>query len=149
MPEAPPPAAGMAAGTVPKLELDDLHISYLDRAQKPVKAVEGVSLTIANKPLVGELGVFLGPSGCGKSTILKAISGLLEPDSGKILLDGQPVSGTGRDRGMVFQSYTSFGWLTVRENIEYGLKLQGVERKARKERALQILEQVDLKDFAD
>jgi NitT/TauT family transport system ATP-binding protein len=151
MPDAPPPAApaGIAAGTVPKLELEDLHISYVDRERKAVKAVEGVSLSIANKPVIGELGVFLGPSGCGKSTILKAISGLIEPDSGKILLDGQPVSGTGRDRGMVFQSYTSFGWLTVRENIEYGLKLQGVERKARKERALQILEQVDLKDFAD
>jgi NitT/TauT family transport system ATP-binding protein len=144
-----PAKAEIVAGQVPKLELEDLHISYVDRSDKPVKAVEGISLTIANKPLIGELGVFLGPSGCGKSTILKAIAGLLEPDSGKIRIDGQPVSGTGRDRGMVFQSYTSFGWLTVRENVEYGLKLQGVGGAQRRTQAMQILEQVGLKEFAD
>jgi NitT/TauT family transport system ATP-binding protein len=147
-PAAAPPAS-MGVGSVPKLELDDLHISYTDHSGKMVKAVEGISLTIANKPLIGELGVFLGPSGCGKSTILKAIAGLHPQDSGRILIDGQPVSGTGRDRGMVFQSYTSFGWLTVRENVEYGLKLQGVAGKPRREQALQILQQVGLNEFAD
>ncbi len=156
MPEAAPaaaapaaaPAPAMATGGVPKLEIDDLHVSYVDRAGKAVKAVEGVSLTIANKPQVGELGVFLGPSGCGKSTILKALAGLLEPDSGRILIDGQPISGTGRDRGMVFQSYTSFGWLTVQENVEYGLKLQGIPAGERRAQAEKILEQVGLKEFA-
>jgi NitT/TauT family transport system ATP-binding protein len=148
-PVPPTAAAGMTAGQVPKLELEDLHISYVDRSGKPVKAVEGVSLTIANKPLIGELGVFLGPSGCGKSTILKAIAGLHEQDSGRILLDGKPVSGTGRDRGMVFQSYTSFGWLTVRENVEYGLKLQGAPAEQRRRQAIEILDQVGLREFAD
>ena len=70
-----------------------------------------------------------------KSTILKAVAGLLPPTKGKVLLDGRPVGEPGRDRGMVFQTYTSFGWLTVQENVEYGLKLQGVAPKQRGERA--------------
>lgn len=141
-------AGAVGPGSVPKLEIKDLYISYLDRTGKAVQAVEGVDLTVANKPGVGELAVLLGPSGCGKSTILKAVCGLLAPDTGTILIDGQPVSGTGRDRGMVFQSYTSFGWLTVLGNVEYGLKLQGVPPAERKRRALEIIEQVGLKDFA-
>src|SRR5512133_1926817 len=140
---------GMVAGSVPKLDIRDLYISYVDRKGKVVHAVDGVDMNLANKPGIGELVVLLGPSGCGKSTILKAVAGLLVPDSGTILIDGQPVSGTGQDRGMVFQSYTSFAWLTVRENVEYGLKLSGVEKKERRERAMKILEQVGLKDFAD
>ena len=149
---APAPAAapgGLGSGTVPKLELKNLFISYTDRAGKVVSAVEDVSLTLTNKPGVGELLVFLGPSGCGKSTILKAISGLLTPVSGEVLVDGLPVSGTGRDRGMVFQSYTSFAWRTVRQNVEYGLELQGVPAAERKKQALEIIEQVGLKDFAE
>jgi ABC-type nitrate/sulfonate/bicarbonate transport system ATPase subunit len=136
-------------GAVPKLDIRDLSISYVDRSGKTVRAVESVELSVANKPVIGELAVLLGPSGCGKSTILKAICGLLEPDSGTILIDGQPVSGTGRDRGMVFQSYTSFAWRTVRKNVEYGLELQGVPREARAKQALEIVDQVGLKDFAD
>jgi NitT/TauT family transport system ATP-binding protein len=153
MSDAPanPPAAQGALGsaTVPKLELNNLYISYTDRQGKTVQAVEDVNLSIANKPGIGELAVFLGPSGCGKSTILKAICGLMQPDSGQILIDGVPVKETGRDRGMVFQTYTSFGWRTVRKNVEYGLELQGVPAKQRKEQALAIIEQVGLKDFAE
>ena len=151
---APPapahPQGQLAAGTeVPKLELKDLYISYTDRKGRTVQAVEDVNLTVANKPQVGELAVFLGPSGCGKSTILKAVAGLLTPDSGQVFLDGQPVSGTGRDRGMVFQSYTSFAWRTVRQNVEYGLELQGIDAAERKKQSLALIEQVGLKDFAD
>ena len=134
---------------VPKLELKDLFISYTDRQGQTVQAVQDISLSVANKPGVGELAVFLGPSGCGKSTILKAVAGLLQPDSGQILLDGQPVQGTGADRGMVFQSYTSFAWRSVRRNVEYGLELKGVDKAARHEQAAAIVEQVGLKDFAD
>src|SRR6476661_7338238 len=83
---------GLATGSPPKLEIRDLYISYTDRKGKTVQAVEGASLTVANKPGVGELAVFLGPSGCGKSTILKAIAGLLNPDSGDIILDGQNIA---------------------------------------------------------
>ncbi len=149
---APAPKASPALGTgatVPKLELQNLYMSYTDRQGKTVQAVEDVNLSIANKPGVGELAVFLGPSGCGKSTILKAICGLMPPDSGKVLIDGQEIHGTGRDRGMVFQQYTSFAWRTVRQNVEYGLELQGIPAKQRKEQALAIINQVGLKDFAE
>ena len=143
------PLPALAASSVPKLELNNLYISYTDRDGKTVQAVEDVNLSIANKPGIGELAVFLGPSGCGKSTILKAICGLMQPDSGQILLDGVPITQTGRDRGMVFQTYTSFAWRTVRKNVEYGLELQGIPAKQRKEQALAIIDQVGLKDFAE
>ncbi len=148
-PEAAAPVLQLAAPLPPKLELKNLYMSYTDRRGRTVQAVEDVSLTVTNKPGVGELAVFLGPSGCGKSTVLKAVAGLMTPDSGEVLVDGAPVSGTGRDRGMVFQSYTSFGWRTVRKNVEYGLELQGVPAQTRKEQALAIIEQVGLKDFAE
>ncbi|MFL5321967.1 MAG: ABC transporter ATP-binding protein [Myxococcaceae bacterium] len=148
---APVAPAAVGAGTTPKLELKDLYISYVDRRGQVVQAVNNVSLSVANKPGIGELAVFLGPSGCGKSTILKAIAGLLNPDSGQILVDGTNIAGTGTtgDRGMVFQSYTSFGWRTVRQNVEYGLELKGVPAAERKKRALDIIGQVGLKDFAE
>lgn len=142
---------GLSSGTPPKLELKDLYMSYVDRKGQVVQAVQNVNLTIANKPGVGELAVFLGPSGCGKSTLLKSITGLMVPDSGDVLIDGQSIvgKGTGGDRGMVFQTYTSFGWLTVKRNVEYGLKLKGVPKAERDQRALKIIEQVGLKDFAN
>jgi NitT/TauT family transport system ATP-binding protein len=146
---APVAAPASSPATPPKLELKDLFISYTDRQGRTVQAVEDVNLTVANKPGIGELAVFLGPSGCGKSTILKAVCGLLTPDSGQVLVDGKKVEGTGRDRGMVFQSYTSFAWRTVRQNVEYGLELQGIDKAERKKLALAIIEQVGLKDFAD
>jgi len=146
---ADPAQQVIAPGDLLKLDIQDLHVSYTDTRGVSVKAVEGATMSVRNKPGVGELAVFLGPSGCGKSTILKSIAGLLQPDSGKILIDGVAPVGTGRDRGMVFQSYTSFAWLTVRKNVEYGLKLQGVPAKERKEKALAILQHVGLADFAD
>lgn len=148
-PAAPAPQAQLGASTPPKLELKNLFISYTDRKGRTVQAVQDVNLTVANKPGIGELAVFLGPSGCGKSTILKAVAGLLVPDSGDVLVDGKQVEGTGRDRGMVFQSYTSFAWRTVRQNVEYGLELQGVASEERKKASLAIINQVGLKDFAD
>ena len=93
--------------------------------------------------------MFLGPSGCGKSTLLKSIAGLLQPTHGEIRVDGEPVRGVGRDRGMVFQAYTSFAWRTVRENVEYGLELRGVPKAERRAEADRYIEAVGLKDFAD
>ncbi len=90
-----------------------------------------------------------GTSDCGKSTILKSVAGLITPTKGTVFLDGKPVEEPGRDRGMVFQAYTSFGWLTVRENVEYGLRLQGVERKERSSLAQKYLEEVGLAEFHD
>ncbi len=133
---------------VPKLSLRDLQVVYRSRDGHDVEAVAGIDFDIADKPGVGEIVVFLGPSGCGKSTILKAVAGLLPPTRGDILLDGVKVQGVGRDRGMVFQAYTSFGWLTVSENVEYGLKLAGVARAERRAEAERLLQAVGLKEFA-
>jgi ABC-type nitrate/sulfonate/bicarbonate transport system ATPase subunit len=133
---------------VPKLQIRDLHVTYRSRTGDDVEAVRGVALDIANKPDVGEIVVFLGPSGCGKSTLLKAVAGLLPPSRGEVLVDGVKVDGVGRDRGMVFQAYTSFGWLTVQENVEYGLRLQGIPRAERAAQAARYLEAVGLSDAA-
>ena len=133
----------------PRLRISDLGVTYIARNGLQTEAVREVTLDIDDKPGVGEIVVFLGPSGCGKSTILKAVAGLLAPTRGEILLDGKPVDGVGRDRGMVFQAYTSFAWLTVRENVEYGLRLQGVPKSERHERSKKYLEAVGLDEFAD
>lgn len=133
----------------PKLRVQNLSVTYIDHAGRQTEAVRDVSFDIEDKPDCGEIVVFLGPSGCGKSTILKAVAGLLPPTKGEVLVDGEPVEAPGRDRGMVFQAYTSFGWLTVRENVEYGLKLQGVPKAERRERSEKYLQAVGLADFAD
>ena len=137
-----------AEGT-PRLRVSDLDVTYLDRTGRKTEAVRNVSFDIADKPGCGEIVVFLGPSGCGKSTILKAVAGLLQPTAGEILVDGKPIDDVGRDRGMVFQAYTSFAWMTVRDNVEYGLRLQGVSRAERRERSEKYLKAVGLHEFAD
>ena len=136
-------------GAPPKLRVKDLSVTYINRDGDATEAVRDVSFDVEDKTDVGEVVVFLGPSGCGKSTILKAVAGLLAPTAGEILMDGKPVEGVGRERGMVFQAYTSFGWLTVRDNVEYGLKLQGVAASERHERSQKYLKSVGLSDFAD
>ncbi len=136
-------------GAAPKLRVKDLSVTYLSRDGLGIEAVRDVSFDVEDKPGVGEVVVFLGPSGCGKSTILKAVAGLLVPSQGEILVDGEPVTGVGRDRGMVFQAYTSFAWLTVRENVEYGLRLQGIAAGERREKAKKYLDAVGLGDFAE
>ena len=136
-------------GAPPKLRVSNLSVTYIDRKGNRTEAVRDVSFDVLDKPESGEIVVFLGPSGCGKSTILKAVAGLLAPTEGEILVDGQPVLDVGRDRGMVFQAYTSFGWLTVRQNVEYGLKLHGVGKSERRKISDEILKSVGLADFAD
>ena len=133
----------------PKLRLAGVCVTYIGRDGRNTEAVRDVSFEIEDRPGVGEIVVFLGPSGCGKSTILKTIAGLMPPTRGTVHVDGEPVTGVGRDRGMVFQAYTSFGWLTVRENVEYGLRLRGVAANERRERADKYLRAVGLVDFAD
>ena len=132
-----------------RLRIADLGVTYIGRDGTQTEAVKEVTLDIVDKPGLGEIVVFLGPSGCGKSTILKAVAGLLPPSRGEVLVDGKPVTGVGRDRGMVFQAYTSFGWLTVRDNVEYGLRLRGVPKKEREEHSEKYLRAVGLLEFAD
>lgn len=137
------------SGAPPKLRVQNLSVTYIDRKGERTEAVRDVSFDVFDEPDSGEIIVFLGPSGCGKSTILKAVAGLLVPTEGEVLVDGKPVTDVGRDRGMVFQTYTSFGWLTVRENVEYGLKLQGVAKDERRKVSNKILQSVGLADFAE
>jgi NitT/TauT family transport system ATP-binding protein len=117
-----------------------IHFGEGDTA---VEAVRGIDLTIA----AGEFVSVLGPSGCGKSTLIGAIAGFTPVSSGELLLDDQPIRGPGPDRGVVFQQHTLFPWKTVSENVQFGLKMRGVGRLERQERAHEILQQVGLGDF--
>ncbi|MBA3243337.1 MAG: ABC transporter ATP-binding protein [Acidobacteria bacterium] len=130
--------------TAPKLELRDLTVVYRSRSGDDVHAVDDLSLSIADKHGHGEIIVFLGPSGCGKSSILRCVAGLTTPTKGAVLVDGETVGGVGRDRGMVFQGYTSFAWLTVLENVAYGLRLQGIARRQAEEAAMVYVDAVGL-----
>ena len=91
----------------------------------------------------------VGPSGCGKSTLVRILAGLEQETSGKVLLEGEPVTGPGRDRGMVFQGYTLFPWLTVKKNVMFGIEVNGQSRREAERQALQWLELVGLQKFAD
>ena len=89
----------------------------------------------------------LGPSGCGKSTLLRIVAGLDHATRGRVLLDGVPVEGPGADRGMVFQSYTLFPWLTIEQNIRFGLRERGMPEAQQKERAAYFIAKVGLRGF--
>jgi len=117
-----------------------------------VNALEKINLEIedAFSPAgrdIGEFRVLLGPSGCGKSTLLRLIAGLDQADCGEVLVNEEPVKGPGKDRGMVFQKYTSFPWLTVAGNIAYGLKINGVPEEKRKETVAQLIQAIGLSGF--
>jgi len=110
-----------------------------------IVALNGMNLDIACNEFI----CVVGPSGCGKSTILNIIAGLLEPTSGEVLVDGKRVEGTGVDRGVVFQQYALFPWLTVKKNILFGLRLQNLSKHEREEIANRYLKMVDLEKFAN
>jgi len=148
VPSAPPPPT-QALATPPRVELDHVSVRFAGRDGTSVEAVRDVSLRVDDKPGAGELVVLLGPSGCGKSTLLRVVAGLVFPTSGSARVRGRPVEGPGPDRGMVFQAYTSFAWRSVRRNVEYGLELQGVAKAERRKRALELVDAVGLREFAD
>jgi NitT/TauT family transport system ATP-binding protein len=108
-------------------------------------ALENVTLDV--KP--GEFLTLVGPSGCGKSTLLDLLGGLTTPSSGRILLDGRPVTGPARDRGIVFQQYALFPWRTAAQNIEFGLEVAGVGVRERRDKARHYLDLVNLSAFAN
>ncbi|MEL7505119.1 MAG: ABC transporter ATP-binding protein [Cyanobacteria bacterium J06554_6] len=126
-----------------QLSVESVFKAYVLQG-KPVLAVKDISFEVN----AGDICVLLGPSGSGKSTLLRMIAGLLPVTSGKIILSGKPVLGPGRERGMVFQNYTSFPWLTVQENVEYGLRINGTPTKARKEIASYFIDRVKLTRFS-
>lgn len=108
-------------------------------------ALNGISLNIMEHEFV----CVVGPSGCGKSTLLNIIAGLSEPTSGTVYVDGGEVNGPGPERGVVFQQYALFPWLTVQKNVEFGLKLKGMKGKEAAETATRYLKMVDLVQFKD
>ncbi|OLT46116.1 ABC transporter ATP-binding protein [Cellulosimicrobium sp. CUA-896] len=108
-------------------------------------ALESVSLDIADNEFV----TVVGPSGCGKSTLMNILAGLDEPTAGHARVDGRDVSGPGPERGVIFQQYALFPWLTVRKNIEFGLKVAGLGKAERRERAEHFIRLVGLEQFAD
>ncbi|MBY0361502.1 MAG: ABC transporter ATP-binding protein [Phreatobacter sp.] len=113
------------------------------RGGEPTRALEPTSLAVAENDFV----TILGPSGCGKSTLLRLVAGLDTPTAGRILLDGRPVTGPGADRGMVFQSYTLFPWLTIADNIAFGLRERGVAPAERDKAVEEWLGRIGLKGF--
>jgi ABC-type nitrate/sulfonate/bicarbonate transport system ATPase subunit len=109
----------------------------------PTLALQPTDLAVAHNDFI----TILGPSGCGKSTLLRIVAGLDAPTLGRVLLDGAPVTGPGADRGMVFQSYTLFPWLTVRENICFGLREKGMAAGEQAEIAARFIAEVGLAGF--
>jgi len=113
------------------------------RGGAPTRALEPTDLAVAENDFI----TILGPSGCGKSTLLRIVAGLDRPTTGRVLLDGREVTGPGADRGMVFQSYTLFPWLTVAENIAFGLTERGVPTSERRDIVAAYIDKVGLKGF--
>jgi NitT/TauT family transport system ATP-binding protein len=104
-----------------------------------------VSLSVADNEFV----TIVGPSGCGKTTLMNILAGLETTFAGRALVDGKPIVGPGPDRGVIFQQYALFPWLTVRKNVEFGLRTAKVPRAERRERAAHFIDLVGLHDFAD
>lgn len=127
-----------------KVKIDQVVKTYQTRTGETV-ALNGVTLDIMENEFIS----VVGPSGCGKSTLLNIIAGLLEPTSGTVYVDGKPVTGPGPERGVVFQQYALFPWLTVLDNVEFGLKLKGVTGEKARHEALKYIKMVDLENFVN
>jgi NitT/TauT family transport system ATP-binding protein len=123
--------------------VDSIGLRFNSRNGGEVVALNNLSLTVPDK----QFAVIVGPSGCGKSSLLDIIAGLKDPSSGECRLDGKPISGPGRERGMVFQNYSLFPWLTVVKNVAFGLTLQGQSSQKALERARHYVNAVGLSSF--
>jgi NitT/TauT family transport system ATP-binding protein len=127
------------------LEVRNLGKTYPTSGGGTVTALADISFQVRRREFL----TVIGPSGCGKSTLIRILAGLEDHTAGDVLIDGQPVSGPGPDRGMVFQGYTLFPWLTVVRNVMFGLEMGGMGRDAARAEALQWLEVVGLAHKAD
>ncbi|RZJ61811.1 MAG: ABC transporter ATP-binding protein [Acidovorax sp.] len=145
-----PHTAATAATNAPvKIRFEHVTKEFTVRADdggpsKRFVAVQDVTLDI--RP--GEFLVLVGPSGCGKSTLLDLLAGLTPPTSGQVLIDGKAITGPARDRGVVFQQYALFPWLTALDNVAFGLEVAGLGKRERREKAAHYLQLVGLSDFA-
>ena len=140
LPIIPPSISG-----VPKLRLQELSLGYKTTNGDRLLALDRVDLKV--EP--GEFLCIVGPSGCGKSTLLRLIAGLHSPTSGRVMVDDKPVEGTGTDRILIFQDLGLFPWLTVGQNLEFGMKMKGVSKAERRARTEHYLRLVHLAQFKD
>jgi NitT/TauT family transport system ATP-binding protein len=121
------------------------HVSKVfDGDGRRMVALQDITLEIPH----GQFVCLLGPSGCGKSTLLNAVAGFAPPTSGRVLADGVPVAGPGPERGMVFQEYALFPWMTVEQNVGFGLEIKGMARAQIAARVGELLTLLSLEDFA-
>lgn len=127
-----------------KVKIDGVKKIFNGRSGEMV-ALNGINMDILDNEFV----CVVGPSGCGKSTLLNIIAGLMEPTSGNVYVDGKKVQGTGVERGVVFQQYALFPWLTVKKNVEFGLKLKNLPKDEIEEIAMKYIRMVDLEKFAN
>ncbi len=133
-------------GTSDFLRFDRVTKNFPDQAGEEIDVIRETTLGVRQ----GELMVFLGPSGCGKTTLMRMAGGLDFPSSGRILLHGEEVEGPDRRKGMVFQSYSSFPWLTVRENVLFGMQyMSDLNASQKRERTDHYIRLVGLGDFVD
>lgn len=126
-----------------RLQAIDLTKIFDDGKKGPVTAIDHVNLEVKD----GEFVMIVGPSGCGKTTLINILGGLNTATSGEVLLDGKPVQGPGADRGMVFQGYSLFPWLTVQKNVEFGLKMKKMPKAERETQAKKFIDLVGLIGF--
>ena len=127
------------------LRLDQISKTFALAAGQTLTAVDNVSFSVEK----GSICILLGPSGSGKSTILRMIAGLETQTEGAIRLRDRQIDGPGQDRGMVFQAYTSFDWMSVGKNVEFGMRINGISARERKERAAHFVNLVGLTKFID
>ena len=127
-----------------KVKIDGVRKVFNGRSGEMV-ALNGINMDILDNEFV----CVVGPSGCGKSTLLNIIAGLMEPTSGNVFVDGKKVQGTGVERGVVFQQYALFPWLTVKKNVEFGLRLKNLPEDEIEEIAMKYIRMVDLEKFTN
>jgi NitT/TauT family transport system ATP-binding protein len=130
---------------VAKVALSDICLSYRTERGERLLALDHINLEVK----AGEFLCIVGPSGCGKSTLLHLIAGLHQQSSGQILVDGKRVQGPGTDRILIFQELGLFPWLTVGENVEFGMKMKGLSKAEREEKTRYYLRLVHLSQFKD
>jgi len=138
------PIRNFASATA-KVSLQDVSLRYKTDTGAELVALDRIDLNVRQ----GEFLCIVGPSGCGKSTLLHLIAGLQKPTSGSVLVDEEPVNAPGTDRILIFQEHGLFPWLTVGENVEFGMKMKGLPKKERQERTRYYLRLVHLSQFKD
>jgi len=131
---------------ITKLDVQNVCKSYSTRGKQKLTVLEEINFQICPREMV----CLVGSSGCGKSTLLNIIAGLIPPSSGQVLVDGQLVTGRpGSDRGMIFQGYTLYPWLTVAQNIAFGLQFRKMSKSEQRDRVYYFLDVVGLEKFAN